>query len=109
MKTRKSLFIMISVAFLFLVGLISFGASTLFAENPKVKPGKFVIEPPTLINLGFEWYVEGDDNHDASVEVWYRKKGDRAWKEALPLLQFSEWQFRVLEGYSEKMKSLALV
>ena len=88
MKTRKSLFTMISLAFLFMVGLSSFGASTLFAEDPNmVKPGKFVIEPPTLINLGFEWYVEGDDNHDATVEVWYRKKGDRAWKEALPLLR----------------------
>lgn len=58
-----------------------------FRTNNKVKPGKFIIEPPTLISLGFEWYVEGDDNHNASVEVWYRKKGDPFWKEALPLLR----------------------
>ncbi len=55
-------------------------------EN-KVKPGEFVIEPPTLICLGFEWYIEGDDNHNATVEVRYRKKGDHDWKKALPLLR----------------------
>lgn len=56
----------------------------------RVKPGKFVVEPATLISLGFEWYIEGDDNHNASVEVWYRKKGDRSWKNALPLLRIQE-------------------
>jgi hypothetical protein len=55
-------------------------------EN-QVKPGKLVVEPPTLTCLGFEWYVEGDDNHNATVEVWYRKKGESAWKEALPLFR----------------------
>ena len=55
-------------------------------EN-SVKPGKFVVEPATLISLGFEWYIEGDDNHNATVEVRYRKKGDHDWKKALPLLR----------------------
>ena len=81
MKTRKNLFVMIPLVFLFLLSLSSFGATTVFATNDhqnnpnKVKPGKFIIEPPTLICLGFEWYIEGDDNHNATVEVWYRKKG----------------------------------
>src|SRR5215813_14590182 len=51
------------------------------------KPGEFVIDPPTLINLGFEWFIEGDDNRNATVEVQYRKKGETAWKAALPLLR----------------------
>ncbi len=55
-------------------------------EN-QVKPGKFVVEPPTLTCLGFEWYIEGDHNRNATVSVWYRKKGESAWKEALPLLR----------------------
>src|SRR6188768_2923338 len=56
--------------------------------NPNaVVPGEFVIEPPTLINLGFEWFIQGDDNRNASVAVTYRKKGDTAWKNALPLLR----------------------
>jgi hypothetical protein len=93
MKTKKNLLIGVPLMFLFLLGIFGFGASTVFAENPNiVKPGKFIIEPPTLINLGFEWYIEGDANSDATVEVWYRKKehkkrGDDAWKQALPLLR----------------------
>jgi len=55
-------------------------------EN-RVKPKEFVVEPPTLISLGFEWYIEGDNNHNAIVEVWYREKGESVWKEALPLLR----------------------
>ncbi len=53
----------------------------------EVTPVKFVVEPPTLICLGFEWYIEGDDNHNATVDVWYREKGKSVWKEALPLLR----------------------
>jgi hypothetical protein len=91
MKTERNLFVMISLVFLFLLGPSSLGARTVFAEND-IKPGEFVVEPPTLISLGFEWYVEGDDNHDASVKASYRKKGDAAWKEALPLLRLSREQ-----------------
>jgi hypothetical protein len=86
MKTTKSLLFMI--ALVILVGTIGLAAGPAFAtyEN-KVKPGEFVIEPPTLISLGFEWYIEGDDNRDATVEVWYREIGDGAWKKGLPLLR----------------------
>jgi len=51
------------------------------------KPGEFVIDPPTLINLGFEWLIEGDDNRNAGVEVAYRKTGETPWKHGLPLLR----------------------
>jgi hypothetical protein len=57
-----------------------------------VKPYKFVVEPPTLISLGFEWYIGGDDNHNATVDVSYRKVGNDTWKEALPLLRIKNEQ-----------------
>jgi hypothetical protein len=38
-------------------------------KDNSVKPVKFIIEPSTLISLGFEWYIDGDDNHNARVEV----------------------------------------
>src|SRR5882724_3865905 len=64
--------------------LLSAGA----AENGnKVKPGEFVIDHPTLINLGFEWLIQGDDNRNAKVEVSYRKQGETSWKQGLPLLR----------------------
>src|SRR4029453_6508089 len=48
-------------------------------------PGEFVIEHPTLINLGFEWHVEGDANRNASVDVSFRKRGETEWRKGLPL------------------------
>ena len=52
-----------------------------------VTPGRFVVERPTLICLGFEWQIDGDENRNASVEVSFRKSGESAWKQALPLLR----------------------
>ena len=62
---------------------ISVGGATANA----ITPGEFIIEPPTLINLGFEWLVEGDENRNATVDVTYRKSGETAWHTALPLLR----------------------
>ena len=62
----------------------------------KVKAGELVIDPPTLINLGFEWVIQGDDNRNAKVDVAYRRKGDRKWKAAMPLLRLQHE--RVYQG-----------
>jgi hypothetical protein len=55
------------------------------ADRTTVKD--FIIEPPTLVSLGFEWRIDGDDNRNAIVSVSYRKKGEQTWKEGLPLLR----------------------
>ena len=52
-----------------------------------VQPGRFVVEPPTLICLGFEWEIAGDDNRNAAVNVDYRVAGTSEWKQAMPLLR----------------------
>jgi hypothetical protein len=58
------------------------------APSPEiVTPGELLIEPPTLINLGFEWFIQGDTNRNASVQVSFRKTGTGEWKPALPLLR----------------------
>src|SRR5438552_4065137 len=57
------------------------------ATVARITPGDLVIDPPTLINLGFEWLTTGDDNRNASVDVSYRKAGDAAWKKGMPLLR----------------------
>ena len=64
----------------------------------KVKAGELVIDPPTLINLGFEWLIEGDDNRNAKVDVSYRKQGETAWKTAMPLLRLSGERIYQSEG-----------
>jgi hypothetical protein len=58
------------------------------AQAPQaVKAGELVVEPPTLISLGFEWYIDGDANRNAAVAVAYRQSGESAWHESLPLLR----------------------
>ena len=57
------------------------------APGNAVAAGELLVEPPTLINLGFEWFIEGDDNRNAAVEVAYRRQGEREWSPALPLLR----------------------
>jgi hypothetical protein len=61
-------------------------ASMIAAQNGTVAQ-RFVVEPPTLISLGFEWRIDGDDNRNAQVAVSYRRKGERVWKEGLPLMR----------------------
>jgi hypothetical protein len=67
------------------LGLLLF-ALTLTAAN-KTTSGEFIAERPTLVSLGFEWHIDGDDNHNAAVSVFYRKKGEQPWKEGLPMLR----------------------
>ena len=50
-------------------------------------PGELVVDHPTLINLGFEWIIQGDDNRNAQVTVSYRRQGQTEWKAGLPLLR----------------------
>jgi hypothetical protein len=53
-----------------------------FAVGPEmneVAPKQFIVDPPTLENLGFRWYIEGDSNRNASVAVEFRKKGQAQW------------------------------
>lgn len=69
-----------------LCGLYFFAATLLQAANG-VTPGKLVVERPTLICLGFEWNISGDDNRNSSVDVAYRKVGESQWKRGLPLLR----------------------
>jgi hypothetical protein len=57
------------------------------ASGNGVTSGEFVIDPPTLINLGFEWFIQGDDNRNAAVAVSFRKQGASQWSTAQPLLR----------------------
>jgi hypothetical protein len=64
----------------------------------KTTPGEFVIDPPTLINLGFEWLTEGDDNRNGTVEVAYRRTGEVEWRQGLPFLRLQGERIYQSEG-----------
>ncbi len=65
--------------------LLTFAAA-IQAQNATTA-GRFHVEHPTLLNLGFEWAISGDANRNATVEVQFRKSGDTNWRQALPLVR----------------------
>lgn len=68
------------------ITLFLIAAAASHAQNATT-PGRFHVEHPTLLNLGFEWAIEGDANRNATVEVRFRKAGATEWRPALPLLR----------------------
>ena len=58
-------------------------ASAALAQNG-TQAGTFVVEHPTLLNLGFEWAIRGDANRNASVAVQFRAVGETAWRHCSP-------------------------
>ncbi|MDB6153093.1 MAG: hypothetical protein JWL90_1546 [Chthoniobacteraceae bacterium] len=49
-------------------------AALQFAPEAKaVTAGEFYSDPPTLHSLAFRWFVEGDENGNATVAVDYRE------------------------------------
>jgi hypothetical protein len=55
--------------------------------NNASEPGEPVAEPATFHSLGVRWPVRGDANADAAIGVRYRRQGEAAWQEALPLFR----------------------
>lgn len=87
---------------------------TLAARNSTL-PGRFHVEHSTLLNLGFEWAIEGDSNRNAIVEVRFRKAGMEPWRPALPLLRIGGEQvyrtrermtYTVPEGFAGSILNL---
>ena len=64
-------------------------ATMLFAQSrgSVAQPGAVDVEPPTTGALGVEWRIQGDDNRNASVAVAWRRTGETAWRDGLPLLR----------------------
>jgi hypothetical protein len=80
-----------------LVCAIAFAAVGAGAEDA-TRAGRFFVGRPTLVNLGFEWAITGDDNRNASVGVEFRAAGETAWRRALPLARIGgERVFRARE------------
>nr|WP_319592449.1 family 16 glycoside hydrolase [uncultured Draconibacterium sp.] len=81
------------------VCIFSISTFLLEAQN-KTKAEKLVVEPATLTSLGFEWYIQGDDNRNASAQIYYRETGEPGWHTFLPMLRIGnekcgvpDWNF----------------
>ena len=80
------------------VPLAANGAEPTEATQAAVTSGELIIERPTLICLGFEWRIQGDENYNATVSVRYRKRGTAEWREYLPLFRIGKGR-EVPPGY----------
>jgi len=74
--------------------------------SSQVTPGDLVIDPPTLINLGFEWLIEGDANRNASVAVSYRKVGDAQWRTGMPLLRLQHERVEQADAFDLELPNM---
>ncbi len=54
------------------------------------------METPTLVSLGYEWPISGDDNRNAAVAVAWRKAGETAWREGLAPLRLQNETVRYI-------------
>ncbi|MBN2315826.1 MAG: hypothetical protein JXM79_17990 [Sedimentisphaerales bacterium] len=101
MRTLKETSVNLKIVLISIISALSVTA-TFARERRKVPPlvgfevesqmdeivsKRFIVDPPTIENLGFRWYIEGDSNRNASVDVAFRKKGQTQWKNALPMLR----------------------
>lgn len=64
---------------------IPFFVISLTRAHEGVQSGELIVERPTLICLGFEWRITGDDNRNGTVDVKYRKSGEAKWNNYLSL------------------------
>ena len=78
--------------------LVTNAAEQTQATQPAATVGELIIERPTLICLGFEWRVQGDENYNAAVSVRFRRKGTTEWHDYLPLLRIGKGR-EVPPGY----------
>jgi len=65
--------------------LIIFDSSVIFAQN-SVIPG-IIHTDSTIINIGVRWQITGDDDHDSSCALRFRKLGDVGWLPGLDLVR----------------------
>src|SRR6185436_6388303 len=49
--------------------------------------GAVVLDRPTVITLGVQLLISGDDDHDAQVAVRYRPVGTPTWRSGMPLFR----------------------
>jgi hypothetical protein len=66
-----------------LIGIFLLALTVPALAGNETTPGRVDVDPPTLIGLGFEWWIDGDDNNNATLTVEHRKQGQSDWKPAL--------------------------
>lgn len=66
--------------------MLALVAMSAAAQN-STRVGELIVEPSTLIALGFEWHIEGDDNRNARAEVACRPSAGGEWRAGPSMLR----------------------
>lgn len=66
---------------------IALGISSGASAAPDLAIVSVELDPPTLHALGVQVLITDDDDRDATVSVRYRKQGETAWRDGLPLFR----------------------
>lgn len=62
-------------------------ASDVNATVAAAQPGDIPADEPSLHCIGLRWFIRGDANHNAVVNVSYRKVGTKRWHKAMRLFR----------------------
>ena len=80
-----------------MVPIRPFSVNALVLVSRPVLPDQISDPKSQLVNLGFEWLIEGDDNHSAQVDVSYRKLGENQWKRVFDVVSPNMFAGSILE------------
>ncbi len=69
-----------------LLALLLLTAAPAFADDV-LHPGTALVDRPTVVTLGVQLLISGDDNHNARVTVRYRETGTTTWLQAMDLFR----------------------
>ncbi len=67
--------------------LLSLSWQSFASSDNATIPGEITTPYPTLTCLAVEWVIEGDNNLNSKVEVFYRASGEDKWLTAMPLIR----------------------
>ena len=90
MNQRQSSIALLHACCVVIAGFTALTSAAVAAPSVAVRAGELIVEPPTLISLGFEWEIDGDDNRNAAVTVAYRREGTESGTQGLPLLRLQQ-------------------
>jgi len=62
-------------------------------------PMQVVLDPPTLVTLGVQLLISGDDDHDATVTVRFRALREESWHQGMPLFRVRPETIATIPGH----------
>jgi len=78
------------LVFLFILPSLVFAA-------PTMSPGT-IDTAATIQSVGIVWQIDGDDDHDATGTMQYRKLGSKTWRDAMSLVRIDWKSYNHLAG-----------